>query len=155
LKREKRLSFVAFFHRLPSPAVAPRRRAEGCPLFGPYATAWRETYSTTLKHKASRDKLKRVINVFCKPLHKLRMDEIATDHVVKLVLAPIWQQVENARETRQRLSLIFQGGDLPTSCATTIRRITKAGYAPSLGRPRSAGAFAVITRRSRITICPT
>jgi integrase len=117
------------------------RRAEGCPVFGPYATAWRETYASTLKHKASRDKLKRVVNVFCKPLHKLRIDEITADHVVKLVLAPIWQQVENARETRQRLSLIFKAAiadelrnDNPADYESRVR--PKLGKAPKRGRVR-------------------
>ena len=62
------------------------RRAQGCPLFGPYARAWRETYEKSLKHRASRDKLKRNIDVHCATLHKLRLDEIATDHVIKQVL---------------------------------------------------------------------
>lgn len=82
------------------------RRAEGSRLFGEFAAEWKETIKTGLKHRASRDKLDRVVDVICKPLHKLRIDEIETGHVVK-VLKTVWHQREVSRDTRQRLALIF------------------------------------------------
>ena len=44
--------------------------------FGEFAEEWRQTYETGLKHKAARNKLKRIVQVICKPLHKLRLDEM-------------------------------------------------------------------------------
>jgi integrase len=82
---------------------ATKRRAEACQLFGPYATAWRETYEKSLKHVSSRNKLKHQIDVHCKALHKMRMDEITTDHIIKLALDPIRHKVETCRDVRQRL----------------------------------------------------
>jgi hypothetical protein len=35
-----------------------------------------------LKHKAARNKLKRIVQVICKPLYKLRLDEIETEHTI-------------------------------------------------------------------------
>jgi integrase len=117
------------------------RRAEGCPLFGPYATEWRTTYQKSLKHKSSRNKLKRQIEVLCAPLHKMRLDEITTDHIIKKVLDPIAHQVENARDVRQRLTLIFNaaiGDDLrkdnPADYEGRLR--PKMGKAPKRGRVR-------------------
>jgi integrase len=117
------------------------RRAVACPLFGPYATLWRETYQKSLKHRASRGKLKRNIDVHCAPLHKMRLDEITTDHIIKLVLDPIRHQVENTRDVRQRLKLIFDAAiadghrkDNPADYMTKIR--PKMGKAPKRGRKR-------------------
>jgi integrase len=133
--------------RLLAKATDPReardeaRRAEGCPLFGPYATAWRETYEKSLRHRASRGKLKRISDVFCKPLHKMRLDEIGTDQVIKLVLDPIRHQVENARDARQRLKLIFDAAiadkhltDNPADYESKLR--PKLGKAPKRGKAR-------------------
>ena len=37
-----------------------KRRAQGSRLFGEFAEEWRQTYEAGLKHKAARNKLKRV-----------------------------------------------------------------------------------------------
>ncbi|WP_076858171.1 tyrosine-type recombinase/integrase [Bradyrhizobium mercantei] len=117
------------------------RRAQACPLFGAYASAWRDTYEKSLKHLASRNKLKRNVDVHCVALHKMRMDEIVTDHVIKLVLDRIQHQVENARDVRQRLKLIFDAAiadglrkDNPADYDTRLR--PKMGKAPKRGRVR-------------------
>jgi len=117
------------------------RRAEACPLFGPYATAWRETYEKGLKHLSSRNKLKHQIDVHCKPLHRMRMDEITTDQIIKLVLGPIRHKVETTRDVRQRLQKIFKvaiGDELrrdnPADYETRIE--PKMGKAPKRGRVR-------------------
>jgi hypothetical protein len=59
-----------------------------------------------MKHKAARNKLKRIVQVTCKPLHKLRLDQIETEHVVA-VLRTVWHQREVSRETRQRIKKIL------------------------------------------------
>jgi len=117
------------------------RRAEACQLFGPYATAWRETYEKSLKHVSSRNKLKHQIDVHCKPLHKMRMDEITTDHIIKLALDPIRHKVETCRDVRQRLQKIFKVAigdglrkDNPADYETRIE--PKMGKAPKRGRVR-------------------
>jgi integrase len=117
------------------------RRAEACPLFGPYATAWRETYEKGLKHLSSRNKLKHQIDVHCKPLHKMRMDEITTDQIIELVLGAIRHKVETTRDVRQRLQKIFKvaiGDELrrdnPADYETRIE--PKMGKAPKRGRVR-------------------
>jgi hypothetical protein len=46
------------------------------------------------------------VQVITKPLHKLRLDEIETEHVVA-VLRKIWHQREISRDTRQRLKKIL------------------------------------------------
>jgi hypothetical protein len=83
-----------------------KRRRQGSRLFGEFAEEWRQTYETGLKHKAARNKLKRIVQVTCKPLHKLRLDEIETEHVVA-VLRKVWHQREISRDTRQRLKKIL------------------------------------------------
>lgn len=117
------------------------RRAEACPLFGPYATTWRETYEKSLKHISSRNKLKHQIDVHCEPLHKMRMDEITTEHIIKLVLDPIRQKVETCRDVRQRLQKIFKVAigdglrkDNPADYETRIE--PRMGKAPKRGRVR-------------------
>jgi len=117
------------------------RRAEACPLFGPYATAWRETYEKSLTHKSSRNKLKHQIDLHCKPLHKMRMDEITTDHIIKLVLDPIRHKAETTRDVRQRLQKIFKIAigdglrkDNPADYETRIE--PKMGKAPKRGQLR-------------------
>jgi integrase len=117
------------------------RRAEACPLFGPYAAAWRETYEKSLKHISSRNKLKHQIDVHCKPLDKMRMDEITTDQIIKLVLDPIRHKVETCRDVRQRLQKIFKVAigdglrkDNPADYETRIE--PKMGNAPKRGRVR-------------------
>ena len=69
------------------------------------------------------------------------MDEITSDHVIKLVLDPIRHQVENARDVRQRLKLIFDAAiadrhrkDNPADYDTKLR--PKMGRAPKRGRVR-------------------
>ncbi|WP_063791845.1 tyrosine-type recombinase/integrase [Bradyrhizobium valentinum] len=125
----------------PREARDEARRAEGCPLFLRYANAWREIYEKSLRHRASRGKLKRIVEVFCKPLHQMRLDQIGTDQIIKLVLDPIRHQVENARDTRQRLKLIFDAAiadkhrtDNPADYETKLR--PKLGKAPKRGRAR-------------------
>jgi len=117
------------------------RRAEACPLFGPYATTWRETYEKSLKHVSSRNKLKNQLDVHCKQLHKMRMDEITTDHIIKLVLDPIRHKVETCRDVRQRLQKIFKVAigdnlrkDNPADYETRIE--PRMGKAPKRGRLR-------------------
>ncbi len=46
-----------------------QKRREGSRLFGEFAEEWRQTYETGLKHKAARNKLKRIVQVITKPLH--------------------------------------------------------------------------------------
>lgn len=125
----------------PKEARDDARRAEGCPLFLAYATAWRETYEISLKHQASRAKLKNIVETHAKPLHRLRIDEITTEQIIQLVLKPIYRQVETARDTRQRLKLIFDAAiadgwrkDNPADYATKLR--PKLGKAPKRGRAR-------------------
>jgi len=83
-----------------------KRRTQGSRLFGEFAEEWRQTYETGLKHKAARNKLKRIVQVICKPLHKLQLDEIETEHIVA-VLREVWHQREISRDTRQRIKKIL------------------------------------------------
>lgn len=83
-----------------------KRRAEGSRLFGEFATEWKETIKSGLKHRASRDKLDRIVDVICKPLHKLTLEEVQTPHVVG-VLKTVWHQREVSRDTRQRIKKIM------------------------------------------------
>lgn len=83
-----------------------KRRAEGSRLFGEFAEEWRQTYETGLRHRSARNKLKRIVKVITKPLHKLRLDDIETSHVVS-VLKSVWHLREMSRDTRQRLCQIF------------------------------------------------
>jgi integrase len=98
--------------RLIAKGIDPREqrdeklRAEGSRLFGEFAEEWRQTFETGLKHKNARAKLKRIVQVICKPLHKLRLDEIETGHVVG-VLKKVWHQRETSRDTRQRIKKIM------------------------------------------------
>jgi hypothetical protein len=79
-----------------------KKRREGSRLFGEFAEEWRQVYE---KHRAARNKLKRIVQVITKPLHKLRLDEIETEHVVA-VLRKVWHQREISRDTRQRIKKI-------------------------------------------------
>jgi hypothetical protein len=83
-----------------------KRRAQGSRLFGEFAEEWRQTYETGLKHKAARNKLRRIVQVICKPLHELRLDEIETEHVIA-ILRKVWHQREVSRDTRQRIKKIL------------------------------------------------
>jgi hypothetical protein len=83
-----------------------KRRAQGSRLFGEFAEECRQTYETGLKHKAARNKLKRIMQVICKPLHKLRLDEIETEHIIA-VLRKVWHQREISLDTRQRIKKIL------------------------------------------------
>jgi integrase len=83
-----------------------KRRIQGSRLFGEFAEEWRQTYESGLKHKAARNKLKRIVQVICKPLHKLRLDEIETEHIIA-VLRKVWHQREISRDTRQRIKKIL------------------------------------------------
>jgi integrase len=83
-----------------------KRRALGSRLFAEFAEEWRQTYESGLKHKAARNKLKRIVQVICKPLHKLRLDEIETEHIIA-VLRKVWHQREISRDTRQRIKKIL------------------------------------------------
>src|SRR5829696_4129969 len=83
-----------------------KRRTQGSRLFGEFAEEWQQTYETGLKHKAARNKLKRIVQVICKPLHKLQLDEIETEHIVA-VLREVWHQREISRDTRQRIKKIL------------------------------------------------
>src|SRR5258707_13176429 len=76
------------------------RRAEACPLFGPYATAWRETYEKGLKHLSSRNKLNHQIDVLCKPLQKIPMYEITTVQIINQVLDPHRHKIKPTRDVR-------------------------------------------------------
>jgi integrase len=46
------------------------------------------------------------VQVICKPLHKLRLDEIETEHIIA-VLRKVWHQREISRDTRQRIKKIL------------------------------------------------
>lgn len=83
-----------------------KRRIHGSRQFGEFAEEWRQTYELGLKHKAARNKLKRIVQVICKQLHKLRLDEIETEHVIA-VLRKVWHQREISRDTRQRIKKIL------------------------------------------------
>jgi integrase len=83
-----------------------KRRAQGSRLFGEFAEEWRQTYEAGLKHKAARNKLTRIVQVICKPLHKLRLDVIETEHIIP-VLRKVWHQREISRDTRQRIKKIL------------------------------------------------
>jgi integrase len=118
-----------------------RRAAKGKVKFGPFATAWCETYKASLKHKASRSKLTHLVNVHFKPLHDLYLDEITTDELIQNVLKPLAAKVEIARDARQRLKLIFDAAiaddhrkDNPADYNTKLR--PKMGRAPKRGRVR-------------------
>jgi integrase len=82
------------------------RRAQGSRLFGEFADEWRESVETGLKHPAARRKLKRIVEVICKPLRNMRLDEIDTAHVVA-VLKMVWDRPEVSRDTRQRIKKIM------------------------------------------------
>jgi integrase len=83
-----------------------QKRREGSRVFGEFAEEWRQTYETGLKHNAARNKLKRIVQVITKPLHRLRLDEIETQHIVA-VLRKVWHQREVSRDTRQRIKKIL------------------------------------------------
>ncbi|MBV9985133.1 site-specific integrase [Bradyrhizobium sp.] len=83
-----------------------KRRACGSRLFGEFAEEWRQTYETGMRHKAARAKLKRIVQVICKPLHKHRLHEIETPHVVN-VLMTVWQRPDISRTTRQIIKKIL------------------------------------------------
>ncbi|WP_315833459.1 tyrosine-type recombinase/integrase [Bradyrhizobium prioriisuperbiae] len=83
-----------------------KRRTECSRLFGEFADEWRETFETGLKHPAARRKLKRIVEVICRPLRKLPLDEIQTQHVVA-ALKPVWHQRETSRDARQRIKKIL------------------------------------------------
>jgi integrase len=83
-----------------------QRSAEGTELFGPFATAWKETMKSGLKHRASKAKLDRIVDVICLPLHRLPLSKISTTDVEK-VLTSVWHLRETSRDTRQRIKVIF------------------------------------------------
>jgi integrase len=83
-----------------------KRRAQGSRLFGEFAEEWRQIYEAGLKHNAARNKLKRIVQVVWKPLHKLRLDEIETEHIIT-VLRKVWHQREISRDTRQRIKKVL------------------------------------------------
>jgi integrase len=98
--------------RLLAKGIDPRasrdesRRAEGSRLFGEFAREWTKTIKTGLKNESSRAKLDRIIDVITLPLHKLSLQEIETEHVVR-VLKSVWHLRETSRDTRQRIKVIF------------------------------------------------
>jgi integrase len=83
-----------------------KRRAEGSRLFGEFAEQWRLDIETGLKHRAGRAKLKRIVQVICKPLHNKRLDLIETDDIAP-VLKSVWHLREISRDTRQRIKTIM------------------------------------------------
>jgi integrase len=83
-----------------------KRRAGGSRMFGEFAEEWRQTYETGMRHKAARAKLKRIVQVICKPLHKHQLHEIETPHVVN-VLMTVWQQPDISRTARQIIKKIL------------------------------------------------
>jgi Arm DNA-binding domain len=82
------------------------RSADGTALFGPFATAWKETMKSGLKHRASKAKLDRTVDVICLPLHKLPLSKIDTTDV-EAVLNSVWHLRETSRDTHQRIKVIF------------------------------------------------
>lgn len=83
-----------------------QRRTEGSMLFGPFATDWKETMKGGLKHKASRAKLNRIVDVICLPLHKIDLNKIDTADV-EGVLKSVWHLRETSRDTRQKIKVIM------------------------------------------------
>ncbi|CCE12120.1 fragment of putative prophage integrase (part 1) [Bradyrhizobium sp. STM 3843] len=83
-----------------------RRRTQGSRQFGEFAEEWRQTYETGMRHKAARAKLKRIVQIICKPLHRHGLDQIETAHVVD-VLMTVWHQRETSRSTRQIIKKIL------------------------------------------------
>ncbi|MFK4725855.1 integrase [Bradyrhizobium niftali] len=100
-------------NRLLAKGINPReardeaRHAEGSVLFGDFAEELRLKREKGYKHKAHRAKWRRTVHVHAKPLHKLRVDRIATKDI-EAVLLPIWQKTPvAARDVRQHLEAIF------------------------------------------------
>jgi integrase len=83
-----------------------RRRTQGSRQFGEFAEEWQQTYETGMRHKAARAKLKRIVQIICKPLHKHWLDQIETAHVVDVLMA-VWHQRETSRSTRQIIKKIL------------------------------------------------
>jgi integrase len=83
-----------------------QRRATGSVLFGEFAEQWRARIEPGLKGRASKGKLKRIVQVVTKPLHKMSMQDIDTPHIVP-VLESVWHLREASRDTRQRIKTIF------------------------------------------------
>jgi integrase len=108
-----------------------KRRTQGSRQFGEFAEEWRQTYETGMRHKAARAKLKRIVQLICKPLHKHWLDEIETTHVVN-VLMPVWHQRETSRTTRQIIKKILDAAiahnlrpkDNPADWASRLQPIT-------------------------------
>jgi hypothetical protein len=93
-----------------------RRRTKGSRQFGEFAEEWRQTYETGMRHKAARAKLKRIVQIICKPLHKHWLDHIETAHIVE-VLKTVWHQRETSRSTRQIIKKILDAAILAASDA--------------------------------------
>jgi integrase len=83
-----------------------QRRAEGSRPFGEFATEWKESIKSGLKHPASKAKLDRIVDVICLPLHRLALSQIDTADVEK-VLKSVWHLRETSRDTRQRIKTIM------------------------------------------------
>lgn len=112
-------------------------RVVGSRLFLDFAEAWRVGYEPSLKHPASRNKLKYIVNEHTKPLHKMRVDQIESAHIIKL-LASLADKVEVQRDVRQRLDQI-----LHAAIAHKLRIDNPADFKskllPLMGKPPKRG----------------
>jgi integrase len=109
----------------------------GSRLFGEFAEEWRIGYESSLKHPASKNKLKYIVAEHAKPLHKMRIDHIEAAHIIKL-LASLSDKVEVQRDVRQRLGQIFNA-----AIAHKLRVDNPADFKskllPLMGKPPKRG----------------
>lgn len=81
--------------------------ARSAPLFKDFATLICERMVAGMKSEKSKQKTRRCINVYAKPLHAIPVNQIGVDDVVRTLL-PIWHsKPTSARDTRQRLEQVF------------------------------------------------
>jgi integrase len=115
-----------------------KRRAEGARLFGEFADEWRQTYETGLKHKNARAKLKRIVEVITLPLHKMRLGEITTAHIIT-VLDSVQDRVEVQRATRRRIKQIMDAAIALDQRSKNNPADLKSRLEPVMGRARKRG----------------
>jgi hypothetical protein len=107
-------------------------------LFGPFATAWKETMKSGLKHRASKAKLDRIVDVICLPLHRLPLGKISTTDVEK-VLTSVWHLRETSRDTRQRIKVIFDAAIAKNLRTATIPADWDSRLKPIMAKQKKRG----------------
>jgi integrase len=122
----------------PKQARDEARRAEGSRLFGEFATEWPKRYEKVLRHENSRAKLTRIVDVHTLPLHKLRLDEITTAHVIS-VLDGVQDRVEVQRDTRQRIKQIMDAAIALDQRSKDNPADLKSRLEPVMGKARKRG----------------